>query len=64
MTFDEYISLIDFLNNRLRKFKSPWYTWAIEITWEKLERWGANLGWTSPNQSLKPTSKLAAYRRR
>jgi hypothetical protein len=45
MTYDDYISLVDFLNDKLRPFKNPWYTWAIRITWDKLFRWGDLLGW-------------------
>jgi hypothetical protein len=45
MIYDDYVSLVDFLNDRLRHFKNPWYTWAINITWDKLFRWGALLGW-------------------
>lgn len=54
--YDECISLIDFLNDRLRVFKSPWYTWGIRITWTKLRRWGVRLGWRPPG--LADTVKL------
>ena len=47
MSYDEYISLVNFLNDRLRAFKSPWYTWAVRIDWPKLRRWGEMLGWKS-----------------
>jgi len=39
------LAMIDFLNTRLRSFKTPWYRWAIDITWDKLERWAKMLGW-------------------
>ena len=29
MTYDECTSLVDFLSNRLRKFKSPWHAWPL-----------------------------------
>jgi len=45
MKYDDYTSLLEFLDTRLRAIKNPWYTWAIEITWDKLFRWGARLGW-------------------
>ena len=52
MTYDECTSLIDFLNDRLKKFQNSWYTWAVEITWEKLKRWGVRLGWLPPNVEI------------
>jgi len=48
MTGAECFALIDFLNDRLRAFRNPWYTWAIEITWEKLVRWAGMLGYNPP----------------
>lgn len=45
MTYDECMSLIAFLNRRMRRFRNPWYTWAVDITWPKLRRWGKRLGW-------------------
>ena len=42
------MDLLDFLNYRLRSFRNPWYTWAIDIAWAKLVRWGKMLGWTPP----------------
>jgi len=48
MTYDECMSLIDFLNDRLRAFNSPWYTWAVKIDWDKLKRWGGLLGYEFP----------------
>jgi len=51
MTYDECMDLLDFLNYRLRSFRNPWYTWAIDITWEKLFRWAKLLGYTPPANS-------------
>ena len=45
MTYDECVSLVNFLNDRLRAFNNPWYTWGINITWGKLRMWGDRLGW-------------------
>ncbi len=45
MIFDECMSLIDFLNERLRMLRSPWYTWAVRFDWDKLRKWGYRLGW-------------------
>ena len=45
MNYNDSISLIDFLNNRFKKLRQPWYVWAIEIPWEKLIKWGYYLGW-------------------
>lgn len=46
MTLEEDEALVDWLNKRFRKLgmKQPWYKWAVEITWEKLERWAQMLG--------------------
>jgi hypothetical protein len=45
MTYNEAMELISFLNNRMRKMHTPWYQWAVFITWEKLERWASMLGY-------------------
>ena len=52
MTGAECFALIDFLNDRLRAFRNPWYTWAIEITWDKLVRWAKMLGYYPPGASF------------
>ena len=48
MGYQECIDLVNFLNKRLRAFRNPWYTWAIDITWEKLRRWAKMLGYAPP----------------
>ena len=45
MTLDEDFALVGWLNERFRKAHiKPWYQWAVEITWEKLNRWAVMLG--------------------
>ena len=39
MYYHEAIHKIDFLNKRLLKFKTPWYQWAIKISWDKIDKW-------------------------
>ena len=53
MTGAECFALIDFLNDRMRAFRNPWYTWAVEITWEKLIRWAKMLGYAPPADEQK-----------
>ena len=62
MKYNDCMSLLDFLNNRFRVFKNPWYTWGIEITWEKLWRWGTRLGWSPSNDENKMENLLKVTR--
>lgn len=43
--FNEAIHKIDFLNKKLRKFKTPWYGWAIKCSWAKIDEWCRFLGY-------------------
>ena len=58
MTYDECMDLLDFLNWRMRKFRNPSYTWAIEHTWEKYKRWAKHLGYAP----FKWRPKTGAYK--
>lgn len=45
MTYLETMELVTFLNDRFQKAgMRPWYEWAVEIAWEKLQIWGVKLG--------------------
>lgn len=46
VTYEEAVSLVNFLNERFRRAKmTPWYLWAVDIDWSKLQRWARHLGW-------------------
>jgi hypothetical protein len=56
MNYSDTIEMIDFLNDRMHRLK-PWYTWGVEITWEKLERWARRLGWEPLSESGEETKE-------
>lgn len=45
MNFEEGMEKIDFLNDRLRKLKQPWFNWAINHSWSKVDKWCRILGY-------------------
>ncbi len=46
MAYAECVALVVFLNRRFAKAKmNPWYLWGIEITWDKLRKWGEMLNY-------------------
>ena len=46
MTYNETMELVGFLNRRFAKAgMTPWYLWAVNLTWEKLDRWAKMLGY-------------------
>ena len=45
MTHKQAMEKIDFLNNRFRQMKMPWYKWAIKHSWNKINRWCEILGY-------------------
>lgn len=61
MNYSDTIKMIDFLNNRMHCLK-PWYTWGVEITWEKLERWAKFLGW-QPSIKVETKEKQICMRK-
>ena len=45
MNYDECVKLVCWLNERFRKAgMKPWYCWAVDFSWDKLERWAKRLG--------------------
>jgi len=45
MTYEQAMKKIDFLNDRFRKMKTPWYKWAIKHSWDKINKWCEMLGY-------------------
>ena len=46
MDYTDTMKMIDWLSERFRKAGlKPWYRWAVDITWDKIERWASLLGY-------------------
>ena len=47
MNYRQCYDLVDFINRRFAKagMLTRYYQWGIEITWDKLIKWGKMLGY-------------------